>query len=269
MSATDKAYVGPIPEIYDTYLVPLIFEPYATDLARRIAELKPKHVLETAAGSGVVPRALAPLLAADARYTVSDLNPAMLDRAAPHLAGDARIVWKQADAMALPFENKSFDAVCCQFGAMFFPDRVAGYREARRVLKGDGRFFLTVWDRVEENDFSQLVTEAAAEIFPKDPPRFLARAAHGYHDLAQIEADVRAAGFTKVEIAKVPKTARAPSPRHPAIGFAQGCPLRMEIEARDASKLEAVTDLAAEMIARKLGRGAVNGKIQAIVVEAR
>jgi len=269
MSATDKAFVGSIPEIYDTYLVPLIFEPYAKDLAQRVSATKPKQVLETAAGSGVVPRALAPLLATDARYVVTDLNQPMLDRAAPRQPKDARIVWQQADALKLPFEDHTFDVVCCQFGAMFFPDRVAGYREARRVLKPGGRLLFNVWDRIEDNDFSKLVTEAAAEIFPKDPPLFLKRTPHGYHDKKQIEADVRAAGFASVEIETLAKEGHAPSPRHPSIGFAQGCPLRMEIEARDASKLDAVTDLGTEMIARKYGRGAITGKIQAIVVEAR
>jgi SAM-dependent methyltransferase len=192
----------------------------------------------------------------------------MLDRAAPRQPKDARIVWRQADALALPFEDKSFDVVCCQFGAMFFPDRVAGYREARRVLKPGGRFIFNVWDRIEDNDFSLLVTEAAIEIFPKDPPLFLRRTPHGYHDKAKIEADVRTAGFSSVEITTLTKEAHAPSPRHPSIGFAQGCPLRNDIEARDPSKLDAVTDLGAELIARKHGRGAVTGKIQAIVVEA-
>jgi SAM-dependent methyltransferase len=268
MSTTDKAFVGSIPEIYDTYLVPLIFEPYAADLAQRVAALKPKHVLETAAGSGVVPRALTPLLDADARYVVSDLNQPMLDRAASRQAKDSRISWRQADALALPFEDPSFDVVCCQFGAMFFPDRAQGFREARRVLKPGGRFLFSVWDRIEDNDFSLLVTNAAADIFPKDPPRFLARTPHGYTDRKRIEADVRAGGFAHVNILTLQKPAHAPSARHPSIGFAQGCPLRSEIEARDASKLDAVTDLGAEMIARKYGRGAISGTIQAIVVEA-
>ena len=268
MSATDKAFVGSIPEIYDTYLVPLIFEPYAADLARRVAGLKPKHVLETAAGSGVVPRALAPMLAADATYVVTDLNQPMLDRAAARQEKDPRIAWRPADALALPFEDGRFDAVCCQFGAMFFPDRVAGFREARRVLKPGGRFLFNVWDKIEANDFARIVTAAAAQVFPQDPPRFMARTPHGYHDVKQIEADVRAAGFTSVEISTLPMTARAPSARHPAIGFTQGSPLRSEIETRDASKLDAVTELAAELIAAAYGRGAVAGPMQARVVTA-
>jgi SAM-dependent methyltransferase len=269
MSEIDKAYTGAIPDLYDTYLVPLIFEGYATDLARRVVETRPARVLETAAGSGVVTRALAPQLGADARYVVTDLNQAMLDRALRRQGADARLEWRQADALALPFDDRSFDVVLCQFGAMFFPDRVAGYREARRVLKPGGRFLFSVWDRIETNDFSRLVTDAAAAVFPQDPPRFLARTPHGYHDVDRIGSDVRGAGFSTVAIHTLTKTSTAPSPRHPAIGYCQGTPLRMEIEARDPKGLERVTDRAADAIAKVCGQGAVSGKIQAHVVVAQ
>ncbi len=263
----DSAFAGSIPEIYDTYLVPLIFEGYASDLARRIADERPSRVLETAAGSGVVTRALAPLLGADARYAVTDLNQAMLDRATARQPADARIAWQQADALKLPFADASFDAVLCQFGAMFFPDRVAGYREARRVLAKGGAFAFNVWDRIEANDFARVVTEAASRSFPDDPPRFLSRTPHGYHDAARIEADLCAAGFADVAVSTVAKISAAPSPRHPAIGYAQGTPLRGEIEAR--GDLEAVTESAARAIADAFGSGPVAGNIQAHVIVAR
>ena len=121
----------------------------------------------------------------------------MLDYAKTRLPDDGRITWKQADALALPFGDQSFDAVACQFGAMFFPDRVAGYKEARRVLKPGGHFIFNVWDRISENDFADVVTQALAEIFPDDPPRFMARTPHGYHDVDQIRADLKAAGFAE------------------------------------------------------------------------
>jgi ubiquinone/menaquinone biosynthesis C-methylase UbiE len=151
----------------------LIFEPYAADIARRAESLSPSAVLETAAGSGVVTRALAPRLSPGASYIVTDLNQPMLDYAASRQPPDGRIKWRQADALALPFEIAAFDLVCCQFGAMFFPDRISGYREARRVLKPGGHFLFSVWDRIEENVFADDVTNALAEIFPNDPPRFL------------------------------------------------------------------------------------------------
>ena len=111
-------------------------------------------------------RALAPLLSEDARYVVSDLNQPMIDRARSRQGTDERIEWRQADALSLPFEDRSFAAVCCQFGVMFFPDRLAGYREARRVLKPGGRFLFNVWDRIELNDFARIVTDVACDLFP-------------------------------------------------------------------------------------------------------
>ncbi len=158
MPETDKVFAGSIPENYDRYLVPLIFESFARDIAQRAAALSPRSVLETAAGSGVVTRALTPRLSPDARYAVTDLNQPMLDYAATRQPADNRISWRQADALALSFEDAAFDLVCCQFGVMFFPDRQAGYREAKRVLKPGGYFLFSVWDRIEENVFANDVT---------------------------------------------------------------------------------------------------------------
>ena len=268
MAESDKVFAGSIPRLYDTLMVPLIFEPYAADLAQRVAAFSPGSVLETAAGSGVVARALAPRLGADARYVATDLNQAMLDHAATRQASDRRIEWRQADALALPFESASFDVVLCQFGAMFFPDRVAGYSEARRVLKPGGRFVFSVWDRIEENAFSNEVTQAVATVFPEDPPQFLARTPHGYHDVAQIREDLSRAGFTDIEIKTIEKQSRSPSASEVAMAYCQGTPLRNEIEARDASLLQVATDRAAEAIASRHGTGPVAGKIQAHVIVA-
>ncbi len=268
MTESDKAFVGSIPELYDTYLVPLIFEAYADDLAERSAALAPKTVLETAAGSGVVARALAPLLTSDARYTVTDLNQPMLDHAANKQGPDNRITWRQADALALPFDDASFDAVVCQFGVMFFPDRVAGYAEARRVLEPSGKFLFSVWDHIDANEFADIVTEAAASAFPDDPPRFLARTPHGYHDVELIRDELDKAGFSQVSITTLEETSSAPSPRHAAVAYCQGTPLRNEIETRDASLLDHVTDRATEAIAARFGNGPVAGKIRGHIVAA-
>ena len=268
MTESDKVFAGSIPELYDTYLVPLIFKAYANDLAERIAALMPKTVLETAAGSGVVARALAPRLASDSRYMVTDLNQPMLDHAARKQGPDDRITWRQADALDLRFDDASFDAAVCQFGVMFFPDKVAGYAEVRRVLTPGGSFIFNVWDHIEANEFADIVTEAAASVFPDDPPRFLARTPHGYHDVEIIRDELTEAGFSKVSVTTLEETSAAPSPRHPAIAFCQGTPLRNEIEARDASLLDHVTEQATEAIAARFGNGRVTGKIRGHVVTA-
>jgi len=269
MSEIDKVFAGSIPENYDRYLVPLIFESYARDIAERVATLAPKAVLETAAGSGVVTRALAPILAADASYVVTDLNQPMLDYAKSRQDADDRIAWQKADAQALPFEDAAFDLVCCQFGVMFFPDRPSGYREARRVLKSGGYFLFNAWDRIEDNVFANDVTDALAEFFPGDPPRFMARTPHGYHDTALIRSDLAKAGFDNVTIETREARSRAPSARHVALAYCQGTPLRNEIEARGPDRLEAATDHAASVIAVRHGSGEISAKIQAHIVLAR
>ena len=155
----DKVFAGSIPKLYETHLVPLIFEPYAADLARRVAACKPSRILEIAAGTGVVTRALARSLPGGVDIVATDLNPGMLEQAAA--VGTSRPVqWQQADAMALPFPDASFDTVACQFGVMFFPDKAKAFAEARRVLKPGGTLLFSVWDRIEENEFADVIGRA-------------------------------------------------------------------------------------------------------------
>ena len=269
MSASDKVFAGSIPKMYDDCMVPLIFAGFAEDLAHKAATFSPATVLETAAGTGVLTRALAPKLAANARYVVTDLNQPMLDYAAQRQGQDRRITWHQADALALPFPDAHFDVVCCQFGAMFFPDRTKGYMEAKRVLKPGGSFVFNVWDRIEDNVFANDVTIALAELFPDDPPRFLARTPHGYYDKRLIENELRAAGFSRLAIDRTSRQSLAQSPLHVAIAYCQGTPVRNEIEARGADKLRAATEHAAAAIAKRHGNGEVSAKIQALVASAQ
>jgi SAM-dependent methyltransferase len=270
MSDTDKIFAGSIPKLYDTYLVPLIFEPYAADLANRLSSRPVSRVLEIAAGTGVVTRALASVLPKTVSIVATDLNQAMLDQAS--MVGTKRTVeWRQADAMQLPFPDASFDAVACQFGVMFFPEKSKAFSEARRVLVPGGVFIFNVWDRIEENEFADTVTTALQSLFPGDPPRFMARTPHGYHDRPTIERDLANGGFVaSPRFDTVAARSRAASPRIPAIAYCQGTPLRNEIEARDASRLGEATDVAAAAIAKRFGPGPVDGKIQAhiVVVEA-
>jgi ubiquinone/menaquinone biosynthesis C-methylase UbiE len=268
VTTNDSVFNGSIPEIYDEYLVPLIFEDYADDLADRVVSVTPTSVLELAAGSGVVTRALAPRLSPSSRYMVTDLNQSMLNRASSVQPPDDRIEWRQADALDLPFDDDSFDVVVCQFSVMFFPDKVAGYSEARRVLRPGGLFVFNVWDDIESNVFSDLVTQAAVAEFPDDPPMFLARTPHGYHDIELIRADVKAAGFSDISIETLEKVSSAPTARHPAIGYAQGTPLRNEIEALGPSALELVTERASQMLAARFGDGPVSASMRGHVVSA-
>ena len=263
---TDKVFTGSIPELYDTYLVPLIFEPYAVDLVNRLASRSPTRVLEIAAGSGVVTRTLASVLPDSVSIVATDLNQPMLDQAST-LGTERPVEWRQADAMQLPFQDGMFDAVVCQFGVMFFPGKSKAFAEAHRVLSPGGAFIFNVWDRIKENEFADTVTKALESLFPTDPPRFLARTPHGYYDCPTIERDLAMGGFTtSPQITTVAARSRAKSSRVPAIAYCQGTPLRNEIEARDVSRLGEATDIAAEAIAQRFGPGAVDGKMQAHIV---
>ena len=208
------------------------------------------------------------MLTNGARSVVTDLNQPMLDRAAKVQEDEHQIEWQAADALALPYEEDSFDVVCCQFGVMFFPDRVSGYAEARRVLKPGGQFVFNVWDRIEHNEFADVVTQIAAEAFRDNPPLFLARTPHGYHDVREIEANLRAAGFADVSIETITEVSSAPAARHPAVAYCEGTPLRNEIESRDASRLAEVIERATNAIVMRFGEGPVSAKIQGHVATA-
>jgi len=267
MQAGDKLFAGSIPDIYDMLMVPLIFDVYARDLAARVARLAPQDILEIAAGTGALTGALVAQLSPRCMIVASDLNQPMLNRAAANPALSARVTFQQADALALPFENGKFDAVVCQFGAMFFPDRVKGYKEAHRVLRPGGHFLFNVWDEIATNDFADTVHQSLATVFLNDPPAFMARVPHGYHDIEKIRHELKMAGFASISVDSIEHTSKAASAREVAIAFCQGTPIRNEIEARRGS-LEAATDAAASLLAQQFGDGEIEGRIRAHVITA-
>jgi len=267
MTGNDTVFTGSIPALYDRYLGPLLFEPFARHIAGRVAELKPARVLETAAGTGIVTTALAERLPASATLIATDLNQAMIDHASTKPALQ-RVEIRQADALALPFADASFDVVVCQFGVMFFPDKVAGYREARRVLAPGGRFVMSVWGSLSDNPITRVVVDAVGARYPQNPPRFLARTPHGHSDTNVLRRDLAAAGFGSVAVETVTLPSRAPSAEHAAIGLCQGTPMRGEIEALDPSGLAATTDVAAAALRSAYGTGAIEAPMQAVMVIA-
>jgi len=195
-SESSPLFAGSIPQFYAQYLVPILFEPYAADLAARVAALRPTRVLELAAGTGVVTRHLTQVLPPDVSLVATDLSQAMLDQAAA--TGTVRPVeWCQADAHHLPFPDGSFDVVVCQFGVMFFPDKVRAFAEARRVLRPRGQFIFNVWTRIEENAFADTVLQAVLPLLGTDRPPFMTRIPHGYWDVSVIQEDLALGGFTR------------------------------------------------------------------------
>ncbi|MEO7165458.1 MAG: class I SAM-dependent methyltransferase [Spartobacteria bacterium] len=262
----DIIFAGSIPKLYETYLVPLIFAPYAADLVDRLRSRPLTRVLEIAAGTGIVTRRLASVLPANVSIVATDLNEGMVEHAIS-LGSSRPVEWSAADAMALPFPDGKFDAVVCQFGVMFFPDKAKAFAEVRRVLRPGGLFVFSVWDRIEENEFVDTVTTALESLFPNDPPHFHARIPHGYHSRAEIGKDLATGGFTAApEFSTVTARSEAASSRGPAIAYCQGTPLRNEIEERDASLLGDATVIASKALTERFGATHLSGKIQAHIV---
>ncbi|MBK1661505.1 class I SAM-dependent methyltransferase [Paracraurococcus ruber] len=268
MTGSDTAFAGSIPQLYDRHLGAGMFGPHAAEVAARLAGLRTGAVLEVAAGTGLATAALAQVLPAAVAITATDLNQAMLDCAAAKPAL-ARVAFRQADAQALPFPDAAFDAVVCQFGAMFYLDRVRAHAEARRVLRPGGRYLLSLWDSLAHNPVAALVQDTLVALFPDRPPGFIARAPFGHHDPGRLRAELAAAGFAEVQVAAVPATWVAESARSPAIGYCQGSPLRAELEALGPEAVARATEAAAQAIAARYGEGRLETPIQALVAEAR
>ena len=238
MKEQELRFVGSVPGSYDRLMVPFFFRPYAEELARRAQQSRPKRIIETAAGTGVVTEALNRAIR-DAEIIATDLNQPMLEVAADRLRSD-KICFVTADAAELPFDSRGFDLVVCQFGAMFFPDKVRAHAEARRVLREDGRYLLAIWDRIERNPVSAATQQALIDFFPDDPPLFLCQGPFGYHDPAAIEADLRHAGFGSVHIDTVELRSRSPSAHDAAAALCYGTPMAIELEDRGHHTLDRV-----------------------------
>ena len=193
MSDSAAQFSGSVPGFYDRYLGPVLFEPYAVDLVSRLPAGDRLRVLEIACGTGIVTRRLRESLGKSATLVATDLNEAMVSYARDAVPAPG-IDWQQADAQALVFDDGAFDVLVCQFGFMFLPDKVQGFREARRVLASGGVLLANVWHSLEANPVAGAIHTTVARLFPADPPRFL-ETPYGYHDTARIHADMAQAGW--------------------------------------------------------------------------
>jgi len=266
MTTRDTVFAGSIPAIYDRYMVPLIFAPYARLVADRAASFGPRRILETAAGTGVVTEALH-LALPNAEIVATDLNEPMLEQAARRIDA-ANVQFRSADAQSLPFDDASFDLVVCQFGIMFFPNKAAANAEARRVLRDGGHYMLVIWNSIDRNFATRVAGRAVADLFPIDAARFYERVPFRYHEVGEIERDLRAAGFTEIMFETVDLRSRAECAREAAIALVQGTPMRSDIEQISPGSLEAATDAAAEVLRQFEGPDGFDAPMSAHLVIA-
>jgi SAM-dependent methyltransferase len=265
--ATAARFTGAIPDHYERALGPVIFTDYAADIARRVSAPFPVRVLETAAGTGIVTRQLRDLLPTGARLIATDLNGAMLDIAGAKFRRGEQVTFMAADATELPFSEGVFDAVVCQYGVMFFPDKPRAHREVHRVLAPNGRYVFNVWDSHSHNAFGRLAYETAARFYPDDPPQFF-QVPFGYHDCDAIKASLIDAGFTNIKATVVRLAKQVADPALFARGLICGTPLIEQIRTRAGADPERLIEALTEAFIRELRLGDRPLQMQAIVFEA-
>lgn len=267
MSEANARFLGRIPEVYDRHLGPVIFEPYAADLARRVTVATPAPVLEVACGTGILTRQLRNRLSPCVQLVATDLNQPMIDHARSKLGVPANIDWRTADAAALPFADASFAALACQFGLMFVPDKGAAFREARRVLAKDGLFAFNVWGGFEHNPFGRIAHETISAFFSTDPPNFY-QVPFGFHDSGELRRLLDTSGFSHVKLDWVTLEAHSDSAKSFAVGLVKGNPVSIAIQERGVA-LNPIVDALEAALARIGGDLPFRSTMRALVVTAK
>lgn len=268
MSQSQHAsFSGSIPTLYHERLGPVVFEPYANDLAQRIPAHEGVRILETACGTGILTRRMLERLPASARITATDLNQAMIDVAQGFVPSDPRLEWRAVDAQQLPFGDAEFDAVVMQFGIMFLPDKAQALREAKRVLKPGGRLLYNAWNSLEHNPSWRIANQVVRAAFPTDPPTFY-QTPFGDHDPDEHLARVKAAGFRDVNVEGVKFQTSSESAEHFAGGLVRGNPTSLAITERGTVPIEVVEGRIAEALRAELGDKPLLAPMHAWVVTA-
>lgn len=263
---SNVVFSGSIPENYDRYLGPVLFEPFARDLVERLEPRKPRSILEIACGTGILTRELRRVFGSDVYIVATDLNAPMLEYARAKFPGAVNLEWQAADAAALPFGDESFDAVACQFGLMFAPDKDAAMREAYRVLRAGGAFVFNVWDSMEKNPFAQTAHETIASFFDRDPPTFY-EIPFSMHDARAIRGALKKVGFDAIESSLVSLPLRAATAADFAIGLVRGNPVSTAIEER-GGKIDNVIGAVAKKISERFGAAPAESTMQALAWSA-
>ena len=266
MTQLDASFGGSVPSFYDQGLGPMFFEPYAKNLVGRARIGSGAAVLEVSAGTGIATRHLLRALPTDASLMVTDLNPDMLAIAQPRIANDKRVQYRTADATALPFGDNEFDLIVNQFGLMFPADKVAVFREARRVLKPSGIFLFNTWGSLADNPIGRIGNDVIVSFFPQDPPRFYEKP-FGLYDPAVVEQLAREGGFDSITSESVDIVGESESAESAARGLVFGSPVFSEIQQRNGDP-HVIMQTLAERLAREGGARPMRFPMRALVFEA-
>lgn len=260
-------YVGAIPAVYDRQLGPILFKPFAVDLAHRLPGYQFGTVLETACGTGILTSQLRRRLRPCVELVGTDFNRPMLDFAKKKLHALQNICWKQADATELPFASASFRAVVCQFGLMFCQNKAAAFSEARRVLIDGGFFGFSVWDGLDTNPFAAIGNAIVCRALGADAPRFF-DVAFGFNDRFRLQELLNERGFEDVRFEPVTRVLQCRSAKMLAHASIIGTPVGLAIKDLGA-ECEPIIDAIAEQLARVGGDAPFCTTMQALVVTAR
>lgn len=263
---TNIAFSGTIPETYDKYLGPLLFEPYAKDIIERIKKKKFLNVLELACGTGRVTQYLRDILPADARIVATDINPDMLNIAQNKITGK-NIEWKEADMQNIPFKDSEFDLVICQFGIMFVPDKEKAYSEIYRVLKKDGMFLFNTWNKLEKNRLLFSADEIINDYF-KDNPVLFYQIPFSYFKIDEIEKHLTEAGFSSFQITELETEGLSDSVSDATTGMVEGNPVLSAINEKDPKLIPVIKEKLSNVLSEKFGDNPLRCPMHAIVCEA-
>jgi SAM-dependent methyltransferase len=268
VTESSASFVGSIPRDYDRGLGPLLMEPFADDLVGRLRVPAGGRVLEVACGTGIVTRRLRARFSDEVAILATDLNEPMIDYARRSPVARGGIEWRRADAQALPFADGSFDAVVCQFGLMFVPDKPAALREARRVLVPGGTFAFNVWARLEENPIGRIADQVITSFFPSDPPAFY-RVPFGLDDEDLLQRLLAGAGFEIARFERLTLEALGSSAIEAARGLVTGNPVLLEIQQRGSASPDAIIEALARELSRAGGEAPLRLPMRALVYLAR
>ncbi len=266
MQENPLAFVGSVPEHYDRLLGPFLFEPYAVHAAEIVLGSRPARILEVASGTGRVTRHLIDGLDAGALLSVTDLSSDMLAIAQARLGASDNVRWEVADAANLVYGDANFDAVVCQFGLMFLPDRLAGLCEWHRVLCPGGRLTYAVWDSLDANP-AWVIRDVLGEMFADGAPQFM-QLPHSMHDADELGSITRRAGFADVVVDRVALTGRSPSARDVASGFVYGTPLLASLTSFAADRIEELCERLTGALITQFGDKPLSAPLSAYVVTA-